>query len=397
MGSPMFFPVPQPCRMLVLASLLWGCARSDAPPQQAAPPAVTVARPAVLRMIDWDEYTGRLAAVDSVEVRARVNGWIESVHFDEGSVVEKGDLLFVIDPRPYRAVLSEAEAELTRAQVRLQLAENDLGRAKRLFESRAISEEELDARTQEQREAVAALQAAGAAVERTRLDVEFTEVRAPIRGRIGRELVTEGNLVTGGSSGATLLTTIVSIDPVHVYFTADERAYLRYQRLAREGLRPSSRDEANPVRIQLADEQGFPHEGYMDFVDNRVDDATGTMQGRAVVPNPDGLLTPGLFARVQLLGEGPYEAIIVPGSAVGTDQAERFVFVVDEDGMVRRQTVELGRLIEGMRVIRKGLAPDDRVIIDGLQRARAGSPVKAELVEISPPEPEPGAPWMPPQ
>jgi multidrug efflux system membrane fusion protein len=346
-------------------------------------------------MMDWDEYTGRLAAVDSVEVRARVNGWLQSVHFDDGAIVEQGDLLFVIDPRPYEAVHNQAKAEVTRARVRLELAGNDLARARRLFESRAISEEELDARTQEQKEATAALQAAEAAVAASALDVEFTRVRAPIRGRIGRELVTVGNLVSGGSAGSTLLTTIVSLDPIHVYFTADERAFLRYQRLAREGVRPSSRDTANPVRIQLADEQGFPHEGRMDFVDNRVDEATGTMQGRAVVPNPDGVLTPGLFARVQLLGEGPYEAILVPDAAIGTDQAQRFVYLVGDDNVVRRRAVTPGPLVQNLRVVREGLSAGDRVVIEGLQRVRAGSPVTPEEGRIEPPEPQPGAPWSP--
>lgn len=375
--------------------LLAACGQPPPQQPQQGPPAVTVASPAVVQMMDWDEYTGRLAAVDSVEVRARVNGWLQSVHFDDGAIVEQGDLLFVIDPRPYEAVHNQAKAEVTRARVRLELAGNDLARARRLFESRAISEEELDARTQEQKEATAALQAAEAAVAASALDVEFTRVRAPIRGRIGRELVTVGNLVSGGSAGSTLLTTIVSLDPIHVYFTADERAFLRYQRLAREGARPSSRDTANPVRIQLADEQGFPHEGRMDFVDNRVDEATGTMQGRAVVPNPDGVLTPGLFARVQLLGEGPYEAILVPDAAIGTDQAQRFVYLVGDDNVVRRRAVTPGRLVQNLRVVREGLSAGDRVVIEGLQRARPGSPVTPEEGRIEPPEPQPGAPWSP--
>ncbi|HSN72746.1 MAG TPA: efflux RND transporter periplasmic adaptor subunit, partial [Steroidobacteraceae bacterium] len=288
---------------------------SSGQPPQSGPMEVEYARPLVQSITDWDEYTGRLAAVDSVEVRARVSGYLKSVHFTDGAMVEAGDLLFVIDPRPYQAVLDESKAQLTRARVQLELAGNDLERAERLFRSRAVSEEELDARTQQKREAEASLAAAQAAVAAAQLDLEFTSVRAPISGRIGRKLVIEGNLVSGGEANSTLLTTIVSLDPIHVYFTADEKAYLAYQRLARAGTRPSSRDVANPVRMQVAGEQGFPREGTMDFVDNRIDEATGTMQGRAIFPNPDGLLTPGLFAEVQLLGEGPYEALLIPDAA----------------------------------------------------------------------------------
>ena len=352
---------------------------------QGGPPEVEYARPLVRSITDWDEYTGRLAAVESVEVRARVSGYLKSVHFTDGAIVEQGDLLFVIDPRPYQAVLDETEAQVTRAKVQLQLATNDLERAKRLFRARAVSEEELDARTQQKREAEASLQAAQAAVAAARLDIEFTSVSAPISGRIGRKLVTEGNLVSGGTANSTLLTTIVSLDPIHVYFTADEKAYLAYQRLARTGARPSSRDVANPVRMQVAGDEGFPREGKMDFVDNRVDEATGTMQGRAIFPNPDGLLTPGLFARVQLLGEGPYDAIMIPDGAVGADQSTRFVYVVGPEDKLERRNVELGRTIGRLRIIKSGVTRDDRVVISGLQRIRPGVDVKPVEGEIEAP------------
>jgi RND family efflux transporter MFP subunit len=355
---------------IAIAGLLTACGGQA--PSAPPPPEVTVATPLVRQVTDWDEYTGRLAAVESVEIRARVSGYVQDVKFTDGALVKKGDLLFVIDKRPYQALLDEARAQLTRARIRRDLAENDLDRAKRLFEARAVSEEELDARTQ---------------VQSAALNLEYCEVRAPISGRISRKLVTEGNLVSGGTQDATLLTTIVSVDPIHVYFTADERAYLRYQRMAERGIRPSSRNSPNPVRIQLADEEGFPHVGEMDFVDNRVDEATGTMQGRAIFPNPEGYLTPGLFARLQLLGEGPYEALLVPDVAIGTDQAQRIVFVLDDQNVATPRPVVLGRPVGSLRVIRKGLEPGDRVIINGVARVRPGLTVTP--VDGTIPEPDP--------
>lgn len=349
----------------------------------AAPLPVSVAHAVLKEVSEWDEYTGRLEAVDEVAVRARVSGYLESVHFKDGAMVEEGDLLFVIDPRPYEAVLNQARAAVDQARARLQLAENELTRARRLFDSRAISEEELDSRTQSQREAQAALEEAGARVAEAELSVEFTQVRAPVSGRISRKRVTDGNLISGGSADSTLLTTIVSLDPIYVYFTADERAYLHYVRLDKQGQRPSSRDVANPVRMQLADEEGFPHIGQMDFVDNRIDEATGTMEGRAIFSNPDLLLIPGLFARLQLLGEGPYAALMLPDEAINTDQAQRFVYVLDEQDIARRQVVQTGKMIGGLRVIRSGINQHDRVIVKGLMRVRPGSAVKPELIDIA--------------
>ena len=269
------------CLLPVLIALA-GCGGKQ--PPAMGPPQVTVATPLVRQITDWDEYTGQLAAVESVEIRARVSGYLQSIHFEDGALVKRGDLLFVIDPRPYEAALDEARADLTQAKVRLELASNDLDRAKRLFASRAISEEELDARTKEHRQAEASLEAAQAAEKGSALNLEFARIKAPVSGRIGRKLVTVGNLVSSSGDKPTLLTTIVSVDPIHVYFTADERAFLRYTRLAEKGIRPSSRNVPNPVRLQLADEQDFPHLGHMDFVDNQVDRATGTMQGRASLP-----------------------------------------------------------------------------------------------------------------
>lgn len=363
-------------RSIIFATALLclvACAPKGPPPQP--PPQVTVAKPLVRDITDWDEFTGRLAAVESVDVRARVDGYLQAVNFREGALVRKGDLLFVIDPRPFKAALDQSQAALAAARARLELATHDLENGQRLIESHTISARDFDAITQAQRVAAAGVDAAVAARETTALNLAYARIHAPISGRIGRALITVGNLVRGSGQESTLLTTIVSLDPVHVYFTADEQAYLRYQRLAGKGVRPSSRNAPNPVRLQLADELDFPHTGHMDFVDNQLDQGTGTIQGRAVFPNPDGLLTPGLFARVRLLGEGPYRALLVPDQAIGTDQAQRIVYVVDGKNAVRPQTVRLGRMVGSLRVIREGLSADDRVVINGLQRIRPGVPV----------------------
>lgn len=373
---------------LLIGTLALVACGGQPPPTQPAP-KVTVATPLVRNITDWDEYTGRVAAVESVEIHAQVSGYLESVQFRDGALVKKGDLLFVIDPRPFKAALDEARADLTAARVRLELGTSELNRARKLAAEKLIAEESLDVKVKAKREADAALEAATAAEQAAALNLEFSRIRAPISGRIGRALVTPGNLVTGGGQEPTLLTTIVSVDPVYVYFTADERAFLRYMRLAEDGIRPSSRDVPNPVRLQLADEEGFPHQGRMDFVDNQVDPATGTMQGRAVFPNPAGELTPGLFARVQLLGEGPYQALVVPDQAVATDQAQRIVYVVGPDDTVVARPVTLGRTLGGLRIIREGLKPEERIVISGIQRVRPGIKVSPEAGQI--PEPADGA------
>lgn len=381
----------------LLATALVGCgddSQSGAQGQAAAPPTVSVAEPVVHQVTEWDEFTGRLAAVDAVDVRARVSGYLQSIHFEEGGQVEKGDLLFVVDPRPYVAELTEAEADVTGAKVRLELARSELDRAKRLFERRAISEEEFDARTQETKEAEAALAAAEAAVEAARLDVEFTEVRAPISGRISNARVTEGNLIRGGSADATVLTTLVSVDPIYFYFTADERAVLRDTRWTAAGDRPSTRERTTHAFLQLADEEGFPHEGLVDFVDNRIDEATGTLQVRAVFDNPEALLVPGMFGKLTLPGRGPYQAVLVPDEAIGTDQSQQFLYVVKEgtqaDGtsgdIAERRTVRPGIKAYGLRVIESGLEAGERVVVRGIQRVRAGRPVTSdvEVLEADP-------------
>lgn len=366
-----------------VSTVLSGCS-SEATPNAALikPASVSVAAAIQRDVVDWDEFTGRVEAVESVEIRPRVTGYIQSVNFTEGSVVRKGDLLFVIDPRPYRAELAKAEAELTRAVARAELSQSDVARSEKLLAIKAVSQEEFDQRINATREANADVEAARAAVEAARLNIEFTRVTAPIGGRVSKAAVTTGNLVTGGSGNAALLTTIVSIDPIYVSFEGDEQVYLKYNELARRGERTSSRDVANPVQMGLANEDGYPHEGRMVFVDNQIDSRTGTIRARATFDNKDGYFTPGLFARVKLLGHDRYSAVLVDDRAVGTDQSQKFVYVVDANNTVAYRAVKVGRLTDGLRVVTEGLAPGENVIVNGLQRVRPGTVVAAEHVAM---------------
>ena len=368
---------------LAAALVLSSCGARPVPPP---PPKVKVVQPVAREVTEWDEYTARLDAVDSVEVRPRVSGYLQSVHFQDGAIVRKGDLLFSIDPRPYEAGLRRAAAEVELAKSRLTLAQRNSARAADLLASHAISQEEADIRQSNLRQAEASVDEAQAAADAAKLDVEFTRVTAPVGGRVGRKLVTEGNLITGGvGTQGTLLTTIVSLDPIYAYFEADEGSLLKYGRLARSGQRPSSREYKNPVHVALADEEGFPHEGTMDFVDNQVDRGTGTIVGRALLPNPDLRLIPGLFARLRLPGSGQYRAILVPDEAIGSDQSQKFVFVVDGERKAQYRPVKIGPLIDGLRVVREGLTVDDWIIVAGLQRARPGLEVDAQRETIPPP------------
>jgi RND family efflux transporter MFP subunit len=351
---------------------------------------VKVVQPVAREITEWDEYTARLDAIDSVEVRPRVSGYLQSVHFQDGAIVQKGDCLFRIDPRPYEAALRRAEADVELAKSRLALARKNFARAADLLASHAISQEESDIRESNLRQAEASVGVALAAMDAARLDVEFTLVSAPVGGRVGRKLVTEGNLINGGvGTQGTLLTTIVSLDPIYAYFEADEGSLLKYSRLARTGERPSSRDYKNPVHVALADEEGFPHEGVMDFVDNQVDRGTGTIVGRALLPNADLSLIPGLFARLRLPGSGRYRAILLPDEAIGSDQSQKFVFVVGGERKAQYRTVKIGPLVDGLRVVREGVTPEDWVVVAGLQRVRPGIEVDAQRETIaSPPTPE---------
>jgi RND family efflux transporter MFP subunit len=373
------------------ALLLAGCGES--PPQQtsAPPPAVTVANPVKRVVLDEDEYVGRFVAVDSVEVRARVSGYLDRIDFTDGRMVKQGDLLFTIDKRPFHTTLDQAKANLAQARANLAFAEADLARGAQLIGARTITEQTFDQRTQTKRVAEAAVQAQEAAVRQASLDLEFTELRAPVAGRIGDRRVTPGNLVTGGTAGnTTLLATIMSTDPMRFEFTFDEASYLRYERLASGGRDMTSRDSSVVVALKLLDEQNFQHQGRMDFVDNVIDRSSGTIRGRAVFSNPDGVFTPGMFGRIRVPGSPSYTALLVPDAAIGTEQTRKYVLVVDSDNVVRIRYVTLGQAFNSLRVIKAGLQQDDRVIINGLMRARANQ--KANPQNETPAAPLPGSP-----
>ena len=367
----------------VLALAAAGCSsQASAPPEAPPAPEVSVATVLSKQVRQWDEFSGRVAAIESVELRPRVSGYVQRVAYDEGSEVAKGDLLFVIDPRPYRAALDQALAQLERARAEARLARTQHERAQALIEARAISREEFETRRAATAQGDAGVRAAEAEVAAARLDLQFTEVRAPVAGRAGRALVTEGNLA---QADATLLTTVVSQDPVHVHFEADERAFLRYQALARSGKRDAG---GNPVRVGLADETGYPHAGTVDFIDNQVDSATGTVRARAVLPNPDRMFTPGLFARVQLEGSAEFGALLVDDKAVLTDQDRKYVYVIGKGNAAERRDVELGRVVDGLRVVQSGLKPGDRVIVGGVQKVFfPGMAVAPRQVAMAPPKP----------
>ena len=353
---------------------LAGCEKPAQAPAASAP-AVTVANPTKRTVTDWDEFTGRFDAIEQVQVRARVTGFVMSVDFKDGAIVKTGDLLYVIDPRQYEAAAEQARGQLADAKAKVDLAERELARAETLVKTSAVSESVVDQRRQTLSAAQAASMQAEGALKRALLDVEYTRVVAPIDGRVSRHLVTVGNLVQGSESGATLLTSIVSLDPIHVYFDMDESIYIKNSRLWFEGKRPSSRDTANPVQVILSGETKPSHEGFVDFLDNRLDIGTGTLRGRGLVKNQDLSILPGQFARVRVLGSAPYEALLLPDTAIATDQSRKIVFVVKADNTVEARPVVLGPLDDGLRVIREGLKPDDQVVIDGLQRVRIGAKV----------------------
>lgn len=358
----------------VFGVFLTGCEKPAQPPAASAPP-VTVAHPTKRTVTDWDEFTGRFNAIEQVQVRARVTGFVMSVEFKDGALVKAGELLYVIDPRQYQAVAEQAKGQLADAKAKIELAERELSRAESLIKTQAVAESIVDQRRQQLQSAQAAAMQAEGALQRADLDVEYTKVRAPIDGRVSRHLVTVGNLVQGSESGATLLTSIVSLDPIHVYFDMDESIYIKNSKLWFEGKRPSSRDTANPVQIILSGDTKPSREGAMDFLDNRLDVGTGTLRGRALVQNQDLSILPGQFARVRVLGSSPYEALLLPDTAIATDQSRKIVFVVKADDTVEARPVTLGPLDDGLRVIREGLKADDRVIVEGLQRARIGAKV----------------------
>jgi multidrug efflux system membrane fusion protein len=366
----------------VIVVVAAGCARTAAQPAPQGPPQVSVARVIDREITEWDEFTGRLEPVESVDVRPRVSGYISAVRFKEGAVVRKGDPLFQIDDRPFLAEVDRLRAELMRSRATVQRAASELQRAERLRAENAMSLEEHDRRSAFAQEATAQVAAVEAALRSVELNLEFTRVVSPITGRVSRAYVTEGNLVSSGPGEATLMTTVVSLDPIHAHFDADERIFLRYNALARNAGKVDAATASLPIRMALADEEGFPRQGRLDFLDNRLDPASGTIRGRASFPNRDGALTPGLFVRLRVAGNGTNRALLVQDRAVGTDLDKKFVLVVDDSNTVGYRAVTLGPLVDGLRVVRTGLAAGDQVVVNGLQRVRPGVKVEAVPVEM---------------
>ncbi len=370
---------------LLVAVTLAACSEAPKAPAAPPPPVVTVSPPVKRTIVDQDEYVGRFVAVQSVEVRARVSGYLEKVHFQDGQIVKEGDLLFTIDKRPFQNTLDQARANLQVAQSNAAFTASDLSRAQQLVRDRTVTEQIYEQRAQANRNAQASVLANEALVRQAALDLEFTELRAPITGRIGDRHVTPGNLVTGGPGGnTTLLATIVSIDPIRFEFTFDEASLLRYERLARNGKDVTGRTTQSAVRLKLIDEPDFAHSGSMEFIDNVIDRATGTIRGRAQFANADGLFTTGMFGRIQIAGSAPYQALLVPDEAIGTEQSRKYVLVVSSDNIARQKFVVLGPISDGLRVIKSGLDPDDRVVVNGLMKARAGSKVNPQERGVPP-------------
>ncbi|WP_296325628.1 efflux RND transporter periplasmic adaptor subunit [Reyranella sp.] len=371
-------------RLLAVASLCFW-AFSSASFAQGAPPAmpVGVSEPIAKRVTQWDEYSGRFEAVASVEVRARVSGFIDKINFRDGQIVKVGDPLFTIDKRPYEIAVESAEAEVARNKAQVDLAELQVNRGASLIASRTITEAEQDSRKSTLAVARAQLKSAEAALRNAQLNLEWTDVTAPIAGRISDRKVDAGNLISGGQTGATLLATIVTLDPIRFVFDISEADHLRYSRLILSGALASSRDGANPVRIRLSDETDWKRTGKVDFVDNAMTARSGTIRVRALVDNKDQLLTPGIFGRLQLFG-GEYDALLVPDSAIISDQARKIVFVVGPGDVVQAKPVTLGTLVDGLRVIRSGLTPTDKVVLDGLANpmVRPGAKVVPQKGEI---------------
>jgi len=373
-------------RPLFLSLIVAGLAAcSDTGGQQAGqgappPPPVTVAKPIVKEVIERDDFTGRFSAVDMVEVRSRVSGYLERVDFEDGANVKAGDVLFVIDRRQYKAALDQAQATLVSAQARLNFAESDLDRAESLRRTGNISDQLLDQRRQNFLTAKAELDRAQAAMQEASLNYEFSEVKAPISGRISRRFVSVGNLVNAND---TLLTTIVSLDPIYFYFDVDERSFLAYNRVFNLDA-PNGSGEPVAVQIALTDERKPAREGKLDFVDNRLDEASGTMRLRAIVPNAELFITPGLFGRVSVPGSPPYQGVLVPDEAIATDQERRLVWVLGEDNTVKAQLVRPGPRIDGYRLIREGLKGDETIVVNGLQRVRPGATVAPEMTTLPP-------------
>lgn len=359
----------------ISAMLGAGCGHGGAHNAAPAAPQVTVAHVQQEEIVEWDEFTGRTEPVEFVEVRPRVSGHIQEVRFQAGALVRKGDVLFVIDPRWHQAEFDRREAELAQAKARLDNLEREAGRTAQLLEKKAISTEEAEARQSRFTEAKAAHLAAAAACDSAKLDLEYTQIRSPIDGRVSRALVTAGNYVSGVAAVATLLTTVVSVDPIYVYADVDENSLLKFSALARAGKIETDNNGQTPVDFQLADEDGFPHKGRIESFDNQLDPKTGSIVLRAVFPNSDGRIVPGLFARLRIPASEKHPATLIDERAIGTDQAQKFVLTLSSSNTVEYRPVKLGPSVNGKRVVRSGLQPDDTIVVNGLQRVRPGMPV----------------------
>ncbi len=351
-----------------------------------APPPVTVAPPLQQEIVEWNEYTGQFEATESVELRARVSGYLTEIHFRDGQFVKEGDLLFIIDPRPFEIALASAQAQLTQATARLELGNRQLSRAAELRQKDFIAASTYDERLEEVRAAKGTVDAAQAAIRSAQLDLEFTRITAPLSGHISRHLVSIGNLVFGGTAGTTtLLTTIVATDPIYCVFDMNEADLLTYERAAAQGRTAMGQSGSLPFEARLSDEKGWTLKGHLDFVENRVERSSGTLRARAVFPNPEARIIAGQFARLRVPASAPHQAILVPDSALVSDQSRKLLMVVAEDGTVTPRVVEPGPLYEGLRIIRTGVAPTDRIVIDGLMRARPGAKVTPQPGKIEPP------------
>jgi multidrug efflux system membrane fusion protein len=382
----------------MLAVLAAGCDQSSQSQAKGAqtdpaPPQVTVSKPITREIVEWDEYTGRFDSVQTVEIRARVSGYLDEVHFTDGQNVKKGDLLFVIDPRPFERTLEQAQAELLLAKTKVQNLNLDVVRGRPLVERRIISEKTFDDRENLVREAQASEKVAEAKVRSAELDLSFARITSPIAGRISRNMVSVGNWVSaGGIANAALLTTIVSQDPIYIYFDVSERNYLKYRRQSEKGDDTGTANLGAVVEVELQGEQGYPHKGKLDFLDNRLDQGTGTLRARAVLSNKSGLFSPGMFARVRVTGSERYVAVLLPDEAIGTDHTNKYVYAVGDDGTVVRRNVTLGPIADGLRVVRDGLGREEWVVTKGTQRARPGERVTANRVAIADAPPARGDP-----
>lgn len=348
---------------------------ADPAPPAPPPPTVTVAKPVFKGITEWDDYTGRFIAKERVDVRARVSGYLESVHFKEGQMVAAGELLFVLDRRPFETQVARAKAEVERANTQLRVGQLEFERGERLQSSRAMSKETAEERRAKRDAAQADVDAAKAALRNTELNLSFTEVRAPMAGRLSDIRIDVGNLISGGKADSTVLTTIVSLDPIEFEIEASEAEFLRYTRLDSAGTRPSSRTVPNRIEAQLIDETEWVHKGNMTFVDNEIDANSDSIRGHATFPNPDHVLLPGMFARARLFGAGEHDAVLVPDVAIVADQARKLVMVLGKDNIIEARVVTLGPLLDGLRVVREGLAADERIVVNGIIRARPGKPV----------------------